>query len=256
MSIQQEHLNNGMMTKIWGRPGWTFNHTVTFGYPLEPNEEQKMQYREYFLALGNVLPCRHCRDSYNYFVRNGDTALTDKDLENRDSLVKWLYRVHEAVNRKLGVDYGMTPEKLAHKYESFRARCSKDKTGCVAPLDYKAFSYSKLYEEDAPIIPIALAKEFIPLANYYGLGDHKLFFEIANQLDNDYEKIMAQPFWTERNKQCSKLIKRMKLQAIPSITGDTPTKEEVALIMYGCSNLSLSALIEANKKPPTHNDSL
>ena len=27
--------NNGMMTKIWGPPGWLFLHCVTMGYPDE-----------------------------------------------------------------------------------------------------------------------------------------------------------------------------------------------------------------------------
>lgn len=244
-----DNINNGMMTKIWGKPGWTFNHTVTFGYPVNPTDEQKTAYRNYFMSIGDVLPCKYCRESYQYFVKHGDTALTDADLANRDSLVRWLYRVHQAVNKKLGVDYGMTEEKLIDKYESFRATCSKDKSGCVAPLDYKAFSYAKLYTEDAPIIPLTLAREFIPLANYYGLGHHAAFLELAKQLNDDWKAIMEQSSWNDRNKYCCKLIKHMKLKAIPSLIDDIPTKEETALIMYGCSNLSYNVLLNANKKP-------
>ena len=40
-----DYKNNGLITKIWGEAGWTFNHAATFGYPLEPTEEQKIKYK-------------------------------------------------------------------------------------------------------------------------------------------------------------------------------------------------------------------
>ena len=27
------NIGNGMMTKVWGPPGWLFLHCITFGYP-------------------------------------------------------------------------------------------------------------------------------------------------------------------------------------------------------------------------------
>ena len=32
---------NGLITKIWGPHFWETLHCVSFGYPLEPTEEQK-----------------------------------------------------------------------------------------------------------------------------------------------------------------------------------------------------------------------
>ena len=46
--------NNGLITKIWGGPGWTFCHSITFGYPIEPTDEQINNYRTFFISLGNV----------------------------------------------------------------------------------------------------------------------------------------------------------------------------------------------------------
>ena len=245
-----DHINNGMMTKIWGQPGWIFNHTVTFGYPIEPDEEKREQYRRYFLSLGDVLPCRYCRESYQQFVTTGDTALTDEALTNRETLTHWFFRIHEAVNKKLGIDYGITYEDLVDKYESFRAMCGKSDTkGCTVPLDYKAFSFKKLYDTDAPIIPLDIARQFIPLAKSYGLDKHLSFLDLASILNDDYRLLKQQPCWKDRNKYCSILIKNMRINSILSTDVDgVPTCEETALIMYSSSNLNLENLMLALEK--------
>src|SRR5579872_2512487 len=86
-----DNRNNGLITKIWGSSTWTSNHAITFGYPIEPNEQQKKDYHDYFVLLGKVLPCKYCRDSYNTFITSGDSKLTNADLESRETLTKWFY---------------------------------------------------------------------------------------------------------------------------------------------------------------------
>lgn len=248
--------NNGLITKIWGGPGWIFNHSVTFGYPLEPTEEQKNQYMNYFKSLGDVLPCRFCRESYKKFISTGDTALTYDVLKNRETLTKWFYRVHEAVNAKLEVDYGITYEDVVDKYESFRAKCgkpSKTAKGCIAPLDYKAFSFKKLYQFDAPIVPLETVKPFIKLAILRGLDKiYFAFLDLAYQLDGDFSKLKKQPCWPERNNYCQQQMRYMKENAIPSVETDgewkgTPTIDELKLLMFLSSNLNRSELKEVIK---------
>ena len=41
--------NNGLMTKIWGPPGWLFLHCVTMGYPVSmdsKNQEHKLRKKQ------------------------------------------------------------------------------------------------------------------------------------------------------------------------------------------------------------------
>ena len=55
------NVDNGMMTKIWGPPGWLFLHCVTFGYPYainstNPEHKTKAQdYANFFYYLGKHL---------------------------------------------------------------------------------------------------------------------------------------------------------------------------------------------------------
>jgi hypothetical protein len=251
-----DYRNNGLITKIWGGPGWIFNHSVTFGYPIEPSNEQKKEYKEYFISLGNVLPCRYCRESYKKFITTGETALTNEVLTNRESLTKWFYRVHEAVNSKLEVDYAFTYEDLVDRFESFRAKCGKPSMtvkGCVAPLDYKAFSFKKLYHIDAPVVPLQTINPFIKLAQARNLNPkYFCFLDLAFLLKGNFFELKQQKCWPDRNDFCQRQIKYMRENAIPSIEENgpwkgTPTIDELILLMFLSSNLNRTELTEATR---------
>ena len=45
---------------LWGPHGWKFIHYVTFGYPINPTNQDKENYKMFFLSLQNILPCSKC----------------------------------------------------------------------------------------------------------------------------------------------------------------------------------------------------
>ncbi len=241
--------NNGLITKIWGPGAWEFLHSVTYGYPIEPSDEQKQNYKNFFTGVGNILPCRYCRDSYQSFIKKGNTELTDKVFENRESLTKWFYLIHERVNNKLGVSYGVTYGDVCKKYESYRAACSKNKTkekGCVTPLDKKAESYKNAYNRNCPIIPYNLAKYYIYYAKKRGLDDIEFSYMNSIKNNNDMTKLISNKCcneWCKRNEECEDIIKHMRLYGIPSLETSgkyegLPTIDELKLILRFSSNLT------------------
>jgi hypothetical protein len=143
------NIDNGMMTKIWGPPGWLFLHCVTFGYPFminlnKPEHVIRMnKTRDFFRNIGYVLPCKYCRNSYNDFMKE---IPVERFLNSRKDLTYWLYLMHNKVNNKLGVPDCNIPsfEELQQRYEAYRAKCSKTtkeereenkSKGCVNPAD-------------------------------------------------------------------------------------------------------------------------
>jgi hypothetical protein len=83
---------------IWGPHAWKFLHYVTLGYPANPTQEQKEEYKKFFMALATVLPCSVCA---NHFAENYRKApLTDVILSDREKLVRWLIDFHNIVNAK------------------------------------------------------------------------------------------------------------------------------------------------------------
>lgn len=243
--------NNGLITKIWGPGLWVGMHSITFGYPINPTEENKKDYFNYFKNVGNTLPCKYCRESYNKFIQEPDTRLEDF-LENRERLTYWLYLIHEKVNKKLGVDYGITFEDVKKRYESYRAQCSsvinKKAKGCVVPLNKKKNSYQVLCQKDCPVIDYKLAKKFYFYAVERGFNKD----EIVRLKNCKVHQKNKDKFWDMRNKYCEKLIKKMRNEGLPSLETDgkyqgKPTINELKLILLLCSNLPKDQLEELSK---------
>jgi len=143
------NIDNGMMTKIWGPPGWLFLHCITFGYPYKiiPKNEEHIKRMEdtknFFKYLGYVMPCKYCRLSYQEFIKQ---IPIEKYLTSRDDLTYWLYLIHNKVNNKLEIPNSNIPtfEEVQDKFETFRAKCTNTKKdekednitkGCIKPAD-------------------------------------------------------------------------------------------------------------------------
>ncbi|MBA43015.1 MAG: hypothetical protein CMF62_03285 [Magnetococcales bacterium] len=255
--------NNGLITKIWGPSGWKFLHSVSFGYPIKPTNEQKNEYRNFFKSVGDILPCVYCRESYKKFIQEGCTKLDENALENRDSLTRWLYNIHEAVNEKLEVTYGVTYQDVVNKYESYRAKCSKQKAkGCLMPLDLKADSYKKSSIQECPIISYDIARHFIKYGKLRGLKKND-FFIMNECFDSEkFDEIIKEKtnsLWIKREKKCRKIIEMMRIDGIESIEKEgkfkgLPTLIETQLILMLCSNLTNKQLQEIIKKLPYYKE--
>jgi len=81
---------------VWGPPAWEFLHYVTLTYPNNPTEEEKNTYKNFFITLGNILPCFSCRVNYNN--HQNKYPLNDNVLSSKMNLVKWLFNIHNEVN--------------------------------------------------------------------------------------------------------------------------------------------------------------
>lgn len=81
-----------MDTKFWGPSGWKLLHTLTFTY----ESSTKSDMAAFLKTLSYVLPCKFCRASLTDYYR-ADAP----NLENADTLARWLYKIHNMVNKKL-----------------------------------------------------------------------------------------------------------------------------------------------------------
>ena len=123
----KKHYNagDGFQTSIWGPPTWHFLHTMSFNYPVKPTYNDKKNYRNHMINLVNVLPCRYCRENLkkNFKV----FPLTMNCMRNRETFSKYVYKLHERINKNLGKDSGLTYCDVRERYEHFRARCTEEK---------------------------------------------------------------------------------------------------------------------------------
>lgn len=78
--------------KKWGPLTWNFLESCVIGYPDNPTDENKVNFKNFFYSLIDVLPCEKCRLNYKNHLSN--YPLTNKILNNKDDLFKWLLNVH------------------------------------------------------------------------------------------------------------------------------------------------------------------
>jgi hypothetical protein len=116
---------DGMLTTVWGPGIWHFLHTMSFNYPINPTQEEKNNYRNFVINLKNVLPCKYCR--INLVKNFKQYPLKTSHMKNRETFSKYIYQLHEVVNKMLGKTSGLSYENIRERYEHFRSRCTSKK---------------------------------------------------------------------------------------------------------------------------------
>jgi hypothetical protein len=135
---------------------------MSFNYPVEPTPEQKQYYRDFILNLENVLPCKYCR--INLAKNFKQLPLTMAHMKNRDTFSRYVYQLHELINKMLGKKSNLTYCDVRERYEHFRARCtvnepSKEK-GCTEPLvGKKSKGIIQIIPKDTPCESIQIDQQ-------------------------------------------------------------------------------------------------
>ena len=133
---------DGMLTAVWGPSLWHYLHTMSFNYPIKPTKRVKCKYRRFIQGLVHVLPCKYCRDNLKNNLKT--LPLREKDLTSRHSFSRWMFKMHELVNKMLGKSSGLKYCDIRERYEHFRARCTNDITKKIVKIDlYKGKTRKK-----------------------------------------------------------------------------------------------------------------
>jgi len=127
---------DGMLTRVWGPSMWHTLHTISFNYPVHPSAQDKKSYRNFILQLKYILPCGKCRDNLRKNFKQ--LPLKMNDMRTRETFSKYIYNLHELINKMLNKKSNLTYSDVRERYENFRARCKmqqpKTEVGCVKPL--------------------------------------------------------------------------------------------------------------------------
>ena len=135
---------DGMLTSVWGPSLWHYLHLMSFNYPINPTKIQKQKYKQLLLNFQYTLPCKYCR--INLKKNFQKFPLTDKIFENRNNFSRYIFNLHEQINKMLGKNSGLTYCEVRDNYEHFRSRCTIDKP--------KVFNYTKKIKEKGCTTPM------------------------------------------------------------------------------------------------------
>lgn len=136
--------------RVWGTHLWATMHRLSLSYPqFDPKPEQRKAARDFFRSIKEMLPCVSCRHHYG---EHFDKTFDESTLDSRVALARWVYDLHESVNKRLGKPTGVVAfEQLPELYNSF-------------PLRYVSLDGRKLLREP----------RFSTLDNDYGGCDVKI----------------------------------------------------------------------------------
>lgn len=128
---------DGMVTTTWGPAIWHYLHTISFNYPNNPSKLNKNKYKQVIFNLQYTLPCKYCRINLtNNFKK---FPLKNEIFNNRESFSRYIYNLHELINKMLGKKSNLTYCQVRDRYENFRSRCTIEKP--------KIFNFTKKTKE-------------------------------------------------------------------------------------------------------------
>jgi uncharacterized membrane protein YgaE (UPF0421/DUF939 family) len=116
---------DGMLTMSWGPAMWHYLHMMSFNYPVNPTPENKKQYKEFIVSLKNVLPCKYCRINLANNLKK--KPLLACHMANRETFSRYVYELHETVNKMLHKKSNLSYCDVRERYEHFRSRCTDEK---------------------------------------------------------------------------------------------------------------------------------
>ena len=130
--------DSGMLTAVWGPALWHTLHTISFNYPTRPDRATKKKYKKFLKSLRHVLPCMYCRDNYRQNIR--DAGYSERIFDNREAFSRFVFDLHNHVNKMLGKAAHPSYERVRTKYENFRSRClqNPDDASCRPPAAAQA----------------------------------------------------------------------------------------------------------------------
>jgi hypothetical protein len=116
--------DDGMLTSVWGPSLWHFLHLMSFNYPVNPTSAQKKEHRKFILNLEHILPCGYCRKNLKGNLKS--VPLNKEALKNRNNFSRWMYNLHERINKMLGKKSNLSYCDVRERFEHFRSRCTLD----------------------------------------------------------------------------------------------------------------------------------
>ena len=96
--------NEGMQTSVWGPILWTFLHIMSFNYPVQPTEEDKIHYKGFVEHLQYILPCKKCRENLpKNMIR---ARYGDQCFKNRKEFSQFFWRLFSSFRWELLSSFG------------------------------------------------------------------------------------------------------------------------------------------------------
>ncbi len=114
--------------KVWGPHYWFVLHTIALTYPQNPNETVKKKYYDFIQNLPLFIPIENMG---NFFSNLLDTYPVTPYLDSKEAFIKWMYFIHNRVNKELEYEQISLSESLEHYYKEYAEYNNTNKSNSI-----------------------------------------------------------------------------------------------------------------------------
>lgn len=166
--------------RIWAQDLWNSMHRIAIAYPEKPTEEDKELARGFFKGIA-LNPCPGCQMHYRKAFKE---TFNDEVLKSSDTLQRWVYDLHETVNKRLGIASTIKFEDVPKIVNKFPTRFVDLDTG-------KILSRARYINDGGVSCPHeARAREWLEANRGKSLDDRMIWEKVFDPL-SDKEQLIS-----------------------------------------------------------------
>jgi len=108
--------------KIWGPHYWFFLHTIAMSYPIHPNAVTKKKYYDFVQNIPLFIPVESMAGDFSKLL---DEYPVQPYLDNRESFIRWMWFIHNKINKKLEKPQISLNDFYVKYYEEYKPQNEK-----------------------------------------------------------------------------------------------------------------------------------
>ena len=108
--------------KIWGPHYWFFLHTIAMSYPIHPNAVTKKKYYDFVQNIPLFIPVESMAGEFSQLL---DQYPVQPYLDNRESFIRWMWFIHNKINKKLEKPQISLNDFYVKYYEEYKPQNEK-----------------------------------------------------------------------------------------------------------------------------------
>ena len=181
--------------KIWG----SISNFIST-YPITATTEIMESAIMFFQSLKNLMPCLACRKSYTNFILENDTDINNMyNFLSRDHIINFVFNLRNKVNKKIGLEYGITLNYYKLKLEKLVCSKTNNMSDIINNL------------QEAPLLPLTHIDKILKFVheNSHMIDNYNKNFTLS--ILKKMENFIENPIFDENNKEFNLFIKRNEI---------------------------------------------
>ena len=139
--------------ETWGPRIWDACYLICMGFPEKSTASERLGFALFFDSLRICLPCPTCRAEFSEYLKKN--PITPNDLLSRNSIFKWVYKVHCSVSNRTGKKNLPPLETIMRNYCGVDSKFISNGGNSTPFLQYTSNAFSNKEAIDLKMQPYA-----------------------------------------------------------------------------------------------------